>query len=329
MQAGLDIGGANIKVWREDSTGVTLPFPVWKAPQDLKSQLQSLLDSLQIQGPIAITMTAELCDCFPSKEEGVRFILNSIPEKHQLSALVYTAHSTFVSLKSALQIPLPCAAVNWLALAKWICTLQTTGSGLMIDMGSTTTDLVPIIQGETLNKGNTDFARLQEFELVYTGMRRTPLGPLLGQKAAQEWFSTTADAHLLLGNLTENPSNMDTADGKPFTIEASSQRLARMFCVDKTDLQPSDILKIASLAIGQQTCWITKAIEMQEAKTHRATEWFYLCGEGESFLHSILQTSHPKARKILFSSQFGADASSCACAFSILQLAKAHAWKSR
>ena len=46
------------------------------------------------------------------------------------------------------------------------------GDSLLVDMGSTTTDLIPLHDGAVTAKGYTDTQRLASDELLYIGVRR-------------------------------------------------------------------------------------------------------------------------------------------------------------
>ena len=50
---------------------------------------------------------------------------------------------------------------------------KLAGDALFVDMGSTTTDIIPIEDGAVANEGYTDAERLLTGELVYTGFTRT------------------------------------------------------------------------------------------------------------------------------------------------------------
>ena len=99
------------------------------------------------------------------------------------------------------------AAANWAASAALLA--REIGDCLFVDMGSTTTDLIPI-RGKAL-AAKTDFLRLAAGDLVYMGMLRTRLDALLpqarigGQRVllAPEFFAIMADARLALGQIYE------------------------------------------------------------------------------------------------------------------------------
>ncbi|MFL6120051.1 helix-turn-helix domain-containing protein, partial [Actinophytocola sp.] len=103
---------------------------------------------------------------------------------------------------------------------------------------STTTDVIPLIDGRPVPAARTDPARLQSGELVYTGIRRTPVCALLGDLGAAEFFATTHDVYLILGMTPADPADRDTADGRPATLECAHARLARMVCGDAESVSP-------------------------------------------------------------------------------------------
>ena len=67
---GLDIGGANIKTAHEDGQARTVPFEVWKRPDELGRAIAAAAAALPASDRAAVTMTAELCDCYPTKAVG-------------------------------------------------------------------------------------------------------------------------------------------------------------------------------------------------------------------------------------------------------------------
>ena len=56
-----------------------LPFQLWKHPDELPRALVLAGEHLaQGRGRVALTMTAELCDCYPTKAVGVRSVLDAV-----------------------------------------------------------------------------------------------------------------------------------------------------------------------------------------------------------------------------------------------------------
>jgi len=322
LTAGIDIGGANIKYCQSNGLTINTIFPLWKKKSALPAILKKIFSTNKIH-TLAITMTGELCDCFKTKNEGVKYILNSIP-KNQFIPLVWTTNQNFIPLAHAMQDPTSCAASNWLGLASFIAKQQNKNFGLSIDIGSTTTDITSINQGIPMLNGITDNQRLKSGELIYTGIKRTPLASLLGSQFAQEYFATIADAHLLENNLEENQEDTDTADGRSFTKTNSARRIAKMLCADQNEIPISKIIKTSQLAIKNQITWITNALKKHLQRKNKEPKWISISGSGESLGNMIIDAFEWKTIPIVhsFSSMFGIENSRAACAYSIMKIAE-------
>src|SRR5205085_7728015 len=75
----LDVGGANIKAAHSSGAARTLPFELWKRPDDLGPVIATLATTFPPCDRVALTMTAELCDCYPTKVVGVNAGLDAMP----------------------------------------------------------------------------------------------------------------------------------------------------------------------------------------------------------------------------------------------------------
>jgi probable H4MPT-linked C1 transfer pathway protein len=288
---GLDIGGANLKAAHTDGTARLVPFALWKQPELLGSELRRLIDSMPPFDLLAVTMTGELCDCFESKRQGVNAILDAVEQVARGTAIrVWRNDGVFVEVAGARQTPLQVAAANWLALASYAGRFAPERPALLIDIGSTTTDIVPLHNGKPVPKGRTDPERLNCHELVYLGVRRTPLCALFGRRGATEFFATTLDAYLVLDMISEDPNNYDTADGRPATKVSAHARLARMRCADLETTTEEERLEIARLARHflktQIHVSVTQVIKMMPALPRA----FILSGTGEFIADAILET---------------------------------------
>jgi probable H4MPT-linked C1 transfer pathway protein len=143
------------------------------------------------------------------------------------------------------------ASANWHATAGYLA--ERLGAGLLIDIGSTTTDIVPFAGGKVRAAGYSDDERLTVDELVYTGVTRTPIMALAGsvpfaglrQRVMAEYFATAADIHRLTGALPEDADQHATADGRGKSAEESAARLARMLGRDFRDGEMSDWRRLA------------------------------------------------------------------------------------
>lgn len=250
---GLDIGGANLKAADRDGQVRIIPFPMWQQHRDLTKQLRAIAWA-QHPELIGVTMTAELADCFDCKAAGVSWVIESVQQAFPKSEIrVWLTTGEFAEPDDAAELPELVAAANWHALATWVGRAVPDGSAILIDTGSTTTDIIPLVDGVPVPSGLNDFERLRFGELVYTGVRRTPLCAVMDSVVlkdvriplAAELFATTQDVHLVLGAIAEDASDTNTADAKPLTMSAARSRIARMLCCDHTELDGETVDRIA------------------------------------------------------------------------------------
>jgi (4-(4-[2-(gamma-L-glutamylamino)ethyl]phenoxymethyl)furan-2-yl)methanamine synthase len=321
---GLDIGGANLKAAHSDQTAFSQPFPLWKQPEQLPAAIKKIVDIMPPADHVAATMTGELCDCFASKEHGVRHILESLATALPGRSLyLWRNDARFVAISNIQDDFLPLAAANWLALAQFVGRLAPQENALLIDMGSTTTDIIPIIAGRPKPEGRTDLDRIRSGELVYVGASRTPLCALLGTPFAAEWFATTQDVYLLLGMSEENPQDRGTADGRPATREFARARIARMLCADADQLGEGKTLEIATQADKALRRAVRVALTRVTARLPGPVQTLVISGSGEFLIEAIAaEAFSPLPQVISFRSEFGVPLSSCACAFALAKLAQ-------
>jgi probable H4MPT-linked C1 transfer pathway protein len=236
---GWDLGGAHVKaalvadgrvrsVWQR-------PCPLWRNLDELSRTLHELAEAAGPAQLHAITMTGELADVFPDRAQGVCALLQTFRAAVPQGRMQVYAHpQRFVSAAEAAHRPLAVASVNWSAAAAWAA--RTLRDALLVDVGSTTTDIIPIAGGTLAVRGTTDAQRLACEELVYTGVVRTPVMALAGRiPFAGEWyapmaevFATSADVYRLTRELPGDADQMPTADGAGKSRADSARRLARM-----------------------------------------------------------------------------------------------------
>jgi probable H4MPT-linked C1 transfer pathway protein len=246
---GWDVGGAHVKAARIAGglvTGIVqLPCPLWLGLGQLPAALAEARARLGPASLHAATMTGELADVFPSRAEGVARITDALVRATAPNRLrIYGGEAGFLDPAEVT------AQASAMASANWHATAALAGrfvpDALLVDIGSTTTDLVPIAAGRPANLGSTDAGRLACGELVYTGLVRTPVmalcrrAPFAGTwtPLANELFATAADVYRLLGELPEEADQMAAADGGQKTREAARARLARMVGCDAADAPP-------------------------------------------------------------------------------------------
>jgi (4-(4-[2-(gamma-L-glutamylamino)ethyl]phenoxymethyl)furan-2-yl)methanamine synthase len=320
---GLDIGGANLKAAHSCGRARLQPFALWRAPGDLGRALQQLLRGWPAYERLAVTMTGELCDCFETRRQGVHAILDAVEQAAEGRAVqVWLTDGTFGTLSSTRAAPMPAAAANWLALATYAGRFAATGPALVVDVGSTTTDLVPLLDGAPVPRGKTDRDRLQHRELVYTGVRRTPLCALLGEAAAAELFATTLDAYILLGELPEDATDRSTADGRPATQAAAHARLARMLCADYETFSREEAQQLAREIRDRQTQLLRRALEEVARHLPAPAGTIILAGSGEFLAKRALQlTPAWKGQTCSLTTEQGPELSAAACAYAVAVLA--------
>ncbi len=211
-------------------------------------------------------MTAELSDAFRTKREGVSFVLDAAEEAlgdRPLSVL--TTAGELVSMAAARARPGDVAAANWVATA--LAVAGAHPDALLIDIGSTTTDIVPIAAGRVAATGHDDLGRLLAGELVYTGVLRTNLAaiaprvPVRGGwcPVSSEYFAISADVHLVLGRLAPEAYDCPTPDGRPATVAFARERIARLVCADVEQLDEAEVDAIATFLHDEQVRQIEDA----------------------------------------------------------------------
>jgi probable H4MPT-linked C1 transfer pathway protein len=342
---GLDIGGANLKAAHSDGSARTFPFALWKQPQQLADELRQLVASMPHADSLAVTMTGELCDCYESKRQGVNAILDSVEQVASgFVVKVWRNDGVFVDLETARQTPLQVAAANWLALATFAGQFAPHGTSVLIDVGSTTTDIIPLQNGKPIPKGRTDPERLLSGELVYTGVRRTPLCTLLRYERAAEWFATTLDVCLILDLIAENADDCDTADGRPATKGCAHARIARMMCADLETSTADERRLLATEAFQRQIGLIAQKLTFVMERMSEAPRTIVTSGSGsfiipvildcQSLLASVPRRKGPREKniprsrgvtQIALRDKIGAAAADAGCAYAVAVLAQEQA----
>jgi hypothetical protein len=321
---GLDVGGANLKAAHTNGAARSQPFALWKDPGGLADALRGLIAEMPPADVLAVTMTGELCDCFESKRQGVNAILGAVEAASAGKPIrVWRTDGRFLDVAAVRRAPLMAAAANWLALATFAGRYAPKGPALLIDIGSTTTDIVPLQDGRPVPKGRTDLERLRSGELVYSGVRRTPLCAIMGAEGAAELFATTLDVYLLLGSIAEDAADHNTADGRPATKAAAHARLARMLCADLETSTIEEREKLANRILLKQVNTLHYALEQVSELLREPPRTIVLAGEGEFLALPVLnnQDAFPRCPVVGLWETLGAGISRAACAYAVAVLA--------
>jgi (4-(4-[2-(gamma-L-glutamylamino)ethyl]phenoxymethyl)furan-2-yl)methanamine synthase len=293
----LDVGGANLKSADGRGFAESRSFPLWQRPGELAAELAALVADGPPCKRLVATMTGELADCYETKAAGVRAITDALVAVAAGRPLaIYATTGEFLTPVAAIERPVAVAASNWHALAAFAATLISSGSALLLDIGSTTADIIPLSPTGPAATGNTDPDRLLSGELVYTGVERTPVGAIVRTlpwrgadcSVATELFATSSDAYIMLGELLEDVNNRETADGRSRTRAASRARLARMICADTTMYSEDDAMRAAEAIRAAQVAQLTAAANQVLARMAEPLATLIFSGHGE-FLAKALQ----------------------------------------
>ncbi len=280
MILGLDIGGANTKAASDDGSFTTSKYlPLWRGA-DLEGTLETIKKESGTYEAIGVTITGELADCYASKKEGIDHISAAV-KKIFPGAVFYGVDGSFHDDTSDHAL---FSAANWMASARFLGRVYH--DVLFIDIGSTTTDIIPIVAGVP-KAGMTDFERLARGELIYSGTLRTNIAVLLQRvnirglnvRTASELFAVTGDAHLLLGHITPEDYTCDTPDGGDKDRIGAARRLARVACCDLQELSIPEAIEIAEQAHDQQVGTLKECI--REAAGRNGLKAAVICGLGE------------------------------------------------
>ncbi len=329
----LDIGGANLKAADGLGFAASRPFALWRHPEDLPAAIAEVLAAGPRADRVAVTMTGELADCFTTKAEGVAAIIHAVQTAASPRTIhVYLTDGSWTSPAGAIANPILAAASNWRALAHFAGRFLPAGAGLVIDIGSTTCDVVPLRDGRVAAQGRTDPERLARGELVYTGVQRSPVCAVVDRLAwpsrqtscavAQELFATTWDAYLLLGDLPEEPENTHTADGRPATREHARDRIARMICADRTMVGFADAIDMSRQVAEAQCEQVAAALRTVLASLAARPSGVAVCGVGEFLARRAVARTLIDAPVISLGRILGSEVSRAATAHALAVLAR-------
>ncbi len=334
---GFDIGGANLKLYHTSGVARSVPFAMWKHPERLVDALHELVSALPAANTWLVTMTGELADCFEDRAAGVRFIVGQVQQaamRTKVRSIRYyavTNHSGadggFVDASDALSDPYRVASANWHAMAQYIAAESNPQShAIMIDIGSTTTDLIPIEAGKVATTSQTDFDRLAAGELLYLGGERTPVCSLVSElpwrgmmiPIMREFFADIGDCASCLsitGSADEAETayaELTTADGSPRTRDHARARMARMIGRDASQVNEDEAKRMAAYVVQQAKQLVEVAIDRLDPSRCKP-----LITVGH---HRWLLSDNLLSRRTVFEACERADLSRVGPAFAICQL---------
>jgi len=327
----LDIGGANIKVADGMGFATAYPFPLWKRHQDLVQELRRVIAESPPSDHLVATMTGELADCFETIEAGVLFILDAFQQAADgRHTRVYVNDGSLVTPLVAGRRYEEVAAANWHALSRFSGRFMELGAALLIDIGSTTCDIIPFRDGLPTYVGINDTQRLISGELVYTGIQRSPTCAVCQSvpyrhslcPVAQEMFATTVDAYIILGDLPEDSADHVTADGRPATKPYARARLARSICASSEQFNHRDAVVISQAIAESQAELLSAAIERVMQRADEMPRSIVVSGHGDFLAQRAIEQCSIDAMVISLRQQLGGLVSRCATAHALAVIAQ-------
>ncbi len=302
---GIDIGGAHIKlVGLDEKQNVIIvkyrKCYIWKNPQKLLREIE-FINSLSNNKKVlcGITMTAELCDIFSTRNSGAKTIRNKC-RKIKFKKLLYEkSKKVFESIDRS--NPINFMSMNWHATGRFIAKFLE--NAILIDFGSTTTDFVCIKKKKIMNVGFDDFSRIQNGELLYTGIIRTPIFGIkssvnLNSKEFHiipEFFSRTSDIYRVQGKIKKKFDIDEEADLSNKSVNSSYRRIARSFGLDFSNENKKLIHKLSEKVSKQQLSLISKNLDKLTKKFRMSKDTpLILAGIGQEVLKDFFKNKNTK-----------------------------------
>lgn len=269
---GWDVGGAHLKAAKVRAGRVVVvaqvACPLWLGMEHLERALALARGLVGEAGRHVVTTTGELTDHFASRANGIEKIAALMARGLDGDVALYAGRAGLVATDRASGHVEDIASANWHASAALVAARMP--EALFADMGSTTTDLIPVAGGQVCARGYTDATRLVEGELVYMGLVRTFLMavcdrvPFRGRwiPLMNEYFAAMSDVYRVLGTLDEAADQQDTADHREKTPAASRARLARMLGCDASDASEAEWTGVAQWFAQMQARHIEDAARL-------------------------------------------------------------------
>ncbi|MCJ2082501.1 H4MPT-linked C1 transfer pathway protein [Methylobacterium sp. J-090] len=233
-------------------TVVQAPCRLWRGLPALDETFSQLPDWARDPADHVVTMTGELTDCFADRADGVAQLAGWAAAHLAGSVRIYGGRAGLVAPEHARAAAADIASANWHATAALVGRYRA--HALLVDIGSTTADLIPVVGGRPAATGYSDAERLETGELVYTGVVRSHLialadhAPFRGRRTRlmAETFATMADVYRITGDLAAGADQQSSADGKGKSLAESEIRLARIIGRDHGEGTSADWLALAT-----------------------------------------------------------------------------------
>ena len=162
--------------------------------------------------------------------------------------------------------------MNWHSIGRFI--QKHLKDGIVIDFGSTTTDFICIKDWQIKNNWFDDFYRINNAELMYTGVTRTPIFAICNSvkynaktfNIIPELFSTLSDVYRINGKINKEFDIDEETDSSHKNSESSYRRLARSFSLDYKKKDTKFIQGLSKKIMNNQLQKISDNIKFLQKK---------------------------------------------------------------
>jgi probable H4MPT-linked C1 transfer pathway protein len=257
MLLGVDIGQMNIKITSLEMVecprirSVSFPF----------SEIGEMVEKLVffVPHPDLVIITQTMCasrNFFSSLKEGTHYIVDLTErlfgEKVRYPALSYKLYMPEEAKKHYLDV----ACRNWIATCYLTSYLNLFEDGLVVDCGTSSTDIVPVLNSAPVTIDNNDqgYTRLKTGELFWSGLyftRVQSISPTIVLDGEEFQVKPTSkcmifDAFVVSGTV---PPESDIVK---ISFESCVERILDAIAADKELLTVNDARKIAQFFIEKQ-----------------------------------------------------------------------------
>ena len=253
---GWDVGGAHLKAARAVDgrvvDAVQFASPLWLGLNHLDDAFAQAKARLGPADGHAVAMTGELSMAFASRAQGVAALGEIVAAAlAPAPTRFYAGRAGWLGARELAGRAGDVASANWHASAA--LAARHAPDAMLIDMGSTTTDIIPIAGGLIGARGYSDAERLASGELVYAGLARSLVfasanrAPFAGgwTPLMADDFADMADVHRVIGDMPQGVDVQKTTDGRGKSAAESRARLARMVGRDAHEASDAAWLALA------------------------------------------------------------------------------------
>ena len=319
----LDIGGANIKAADGLGYAASYPFALWQEPARLGQRLRVVISEARAGRSSGGDHDGRIGRLF--REQSGRRSTNPAGGCRRVRQPTYAGlleRRAFGDVARGHRETAACGGVE-LACAGTFCRAirAPPAAPCSIDVGSTTADVISLVDQQPVTRGVTDTARLLAGELVYTGVEpHSPVCALVDRvpyrgrncPVTQELFATTLDVYLLLEQIAERPADHATADRRPATKRAARARLGRMIAADGEEFNHRDAVRMAEYIANAQIRLLATAVTQVVRQLPTPPTSYLFSGQGEFLAIKALEEFPPARQAIRLSDQLGPLVSRCA-----------------